>query len=254
MPRRPRWRCRSGSANQPRMRTNEQPIRISLFAPNGRMGKAIAAAVGEDPRFSLARDNGDVLVDFSAPEALASSLERAVSAGVPILIGTTGLDELANKRIAEAALDIAVLRAANTSLGVAVLSDLVERAASMLSPNWDIEILEMHHRNKADAPSGTALALGEAAARGRGETIRAERGRDGTGLKREQGAIGFASLRGGTVAGEHDVVFAGPDERLILAHRAESRMIFARGALAAAAFLVGKPAGLYSMRDVIDTL
>jgi len=144
-----------------------------------------------------------------------------------------------------------VLRAANTSLGVAVLSDLVERAAHALGPDWDIEIVEMHHRMKADAPSGTALALGEAAAKGRGSPMHAERGRDGTGLKRQEGAIGFASLRGGSVAGEHDVIFAGRDERVILSHRAESRMIFARGALAAARFLVGKPAGLYSMRDVI---
>ena len=107
---------------------------------------------------------------------------------------------------------------------------------------------------KADAPSGTALMLGEAAAKGRNEPLKAERGRDGTGLKRETGAIGFASIRGGTVAGDHDVMFLGPDERLILSHRAENRMIFARGALAAARFLVGKPAGLYSMRDVIGAL
>ena len=236
------------------MRNDQQPIRISLFAPNGRMGKAIAAAVEQDPGFAIDQDRGDVLVDFSAPAALESSLERAVSAGVPILIGTTGLGQGADKHIAEAAKEVAVLRAANTSLGVAVLADLVERAARALGPDWDIEILEMHHRNKADAPSGTALALGDAAARGRGTPMRSERGRDGTELKREEGAIGFASLRGGSVAGEHDVIFAGADERLILSHRAENRMIFARGALAAARFLVGKPAGLYSMRDVIDAL
>ena len=142
-----------------------------------------------------------------------------------------------------------MLRAANTSLGVALLADLVERAAEVLGPAWDIEIVEMHHRMKADAPSGTALALGDAAARGRKSKLKAERGRDGTGLKREEGAIGFASLRGGTVAGDHDVIFAGPEERLILSHRAENRMIFARGALAAARFLFGKPAGVYTMRD-----
>jgi 4-hydroxy-tetrahydrodipicolinate reductase len=107
---------------------------------------------------------------------------------------------------------------------------------------------------KADAPSGTALMLGEAAAQGRGKPLESERGRDGTGLKRESGAIGFASIRGGTVAGDHDVMFLGPDERFILSHRAENRMIFARGAIAAARFLVGKPAGLYSMRDVIGAL
>lgn len=236
------------------MRTADQPIRVSLFAPDGRMGKALAAAIEEDEGFILAQDHGDVLVDFSAPAALAASLDRAVSAGVPILIGTTGLDELAGARIAAAAEEIAVLRAANTSLGVALLAELVERAAAVLGPGWDIEIAETHHRMKADAPSGTALMLGEAAARGRGTCLHAERGRDGTGLKRQSGAIGFASLRGGTVAGDHDVMFLGPDERLILSHRAENRMIFARGALAGARFLVGKPAGLYSMRDVIEGL
>lgn len=231
-----------------------QPVRIALVAPNGRMGRAITVAVEQDPGFVLDPQNADVLVDFSAPEALQSSLERAVGAGIPILIGTTGLDSSADRAIAEAAGEVAVLRAANTSIGVALLSELVERAARALGPAWDIEIVEMHHRGKADAPSGTALALGEAAARGRGTGLRAERGRDGAGLRRGEGAIGFASLRGGTVAGEHDVIFAGPDERLILSHRAENRMIFARGALAAARFLVGKPAGLYSMRDVIDSL
>jgi 4-hydroxy-tetrahydrodipicolinate reductase len=125
-----------------------------------------------------------------------------------------------------------VLRAANTSLGIAVLADLVERAAAALGPDWDIQIGEAHHRNKVDAPSGTALMLGK---------LVEQRGR----------SVGYASLRGGTVAGDHDVMFLGPDERLILSHRAENRMIFARGALAAAAFLVGKPAGLYTMRDVI---
>jgi len=233
------------------MRTDDQPIRISLFAPNGRMGKAIATAVAEDPGFAIDQDHADVLVDFSTPAALQQSLDRAVSAAIPILIGTTGLDDLASERIATAAKNVAVLRAANTSLGVALLADLVERAAKVFGPEWDIEIAETHHRMKADAPSGTALTLGEAAARGRGISLSAERGRDGVGLKRERGSIGFSALRGGTVAGDHDVMFLGPDERLILSHRAENRMIFARGALAAARFLRGKPAGLYSMRDVI---
>ena len=232
---------------------NAQPLRICLIAPNGRMGRAIAAAAAEagmvvDPQ------GGDVLVDFSAPAALQASLDRAVSAGVPILIGTTGLDQSADRQIAEAAKQIAVLRAPNTSLGVALLAELVERAGLVLGPEWDVEIAETHHRMKADAPSGTALLLGEAAARGRGTRLQAERGRDGTGLKRAQGSIGFASLRGGTVAGEHDVLFLGPEERLILSHKAESRTILARGALAGARFLVGTPAGLYSMRDVIGAL
>ena len=235
------------------MRTADEPIRISLFAPDGRMGKAIAAAAADDPGFEISQDHGDVLVDFSAPAALEQSLDRATSAGVPILIGTTGLDDAAQERILAAARQVAVLQAANTSLGVALLADLVERAASLLGPDWDIEIADLHHRMKADAPSGTALMLGEAAAKGRGGAMKAERGRDGTGLKRVAGAIGFTSMRGGSAAGDHDVLFLGPDERLILSHRAENRMIFARGALAAARFLAGKGPGLYSMRDVIGT-
>ena len=236
------------------MRTADQPIRISLFAPNGRMGQAIAAAVAEDPTFAIDQDHGDVLVDFSAPAALEASLDRARSGGIPILVGTTGLDAGADQLIADAAKGIAILKAANTSLGIALLAELVERAARVLGPEWDIEIAEVHHRMKTDAPSGTALQLGAAAASGRGAELNAERGRNGTGLKRDTGAIGFASLRGGTVAGEHDVMFLGPEERLTLSHKAESRMIFARGALAGARFLIGKPAGLYSMRDVIDSL
>jgi 4-hydroxy-tetrahydrodipicolinate reductase len=216
------------------MRTADQPIRISLVAPNGRMGKAIAAAVAEDEGFEIDRDHGDILVDFSAPAALQASLDRAIAANVPVLIGTTGLDDLADGRIAEAAKRIAVLRAANTSLGIALLADLVERAAKVLGPDWDIQISETHHRLKVDAPSGTALMLGRVA-------------------EEAGGKVGYASLRGGTVAGDHDVLFLGPEERLILSHRAESRMIFARGALAAAHFLVGRPAGLYSMRDVIES-
>ena len=135
-----------------------------------------------------------------------------------------------------------------------MLAELVSRAAGILGPDWDVEIVETHHRMKADAPSGTALILGHAAARGRGVEFQAEVARNGTGLSREPGAIGFASLRGGTVAGEHDVKFLGEREQLILSHRAENRMIFARGALAGVRFLVGKPAGLYSMHDVIRAL
>ena len=237
------------------MRDHRQPIRLTLFAPDGRMGRAIAEAAAADPGFTIDPDHGDVLVDFSAPTALGKSLDRAIAAGVPILIGTTGLDELAAKRIAAAATRVPVLRAANTSLGVALLADLVERAARVLGREaWDVEIVEAHHNKKADAPSGTALALGEAAKRGRGGDPAEERGRDGTGLARQPGAIGYSAIRGGTVAGDHDVMFLGANERLILSHRAESRAIFAAGALAAARFLHGKPAGLYSMRDVIDSL
>jgi len=235
------------------MRTDQQPVRIALFAPKGRMGKAIQAAIADDASYELDQDHGDVLVDFSSPDALRESLDRAISGGVPLLIGTTGLIDEHEALIADAARTIPILRAPNTSIGVALLADLVERASRVLDPeHWDIEIVEAHHNKKADAPSGTALHLGAAAVQGRGGGSPAERGRDGIGLKREQGAIGYAAIRGGTVAGDHDVMFLGPEERLILSHHAESRAIFARGALTAARFLKGKPAGLYTMRDVID--
>jgi 4-hydroxy-tetrahydrodipicolinate reductase len=236
------------------MRTDQQPIRIALFAPDGRMGKAIQAAIANDPGFALDNDHGDVLVDFSSPEALSASLDRAVSAGVPILVGTTGLAEGHQKAINEAAKTIAVLRASNTSFGINLLRALVEQAVSRLGPEWDIEILEMHHRAKVDAPSGTALLLGQAAAQARDRKLPdlARFDRFGEPHPREEGTIGFASLRGGSVAGDHVVILATDGERIELGHRADSRMIFARGALAAARFLKGKPAGLYSMRDVID--
>ena len=236
------------------MRTSDQPIRISLIAPDGRMGQAIARVVAENPAFAIDQDHGDVLVDFSVPGALPESLDRAVSANVPILVGTTGLGDDATALIDDAARRVAVLRAANTSLGVTLLAELVARAAEVLGDDWDIEIAETHHRMKADAPSGTALILGHAAARGRGTPFESEMGRAGTGLSRKPGAIGFATLRGGTVAGEHDVKFLGPGEQLTLSHRAENRLIFAKGALAGARFLVGQPAGLYSMHDVIASL
>ena len=234
------------------MRTDQQPVRIALFAPDGRMGQAIQQAIGEDPSFELANDNGEVLVDFSSPAGLRESLDRAISAGVPLLVGTTGLIDEHEALIADAAKIIPILRAPNTSLGVALLADLTERAARVLGPDWDVEIVEAHHNRKADAPSGTALHLGAAADLGRGGGSPQERSRDGTGLKRERGAIGYSAVRGGTVAGDHDVMFLGPDERVILSHRAENRSIFARGALAGARFLRGKPAGLYTMSDVIN--
>jgi 4-hydroxy-tetrahydrodipicolinate reductase len=236
------------------MRAADQPIRISLLAPEGRMGKSIAKAVAENPRFALDQEHGDVLIDFSAPAALGSSIERAVSAAIPLLVGTTGLEPQHHAMIAEAARQIAIVQAANTSLGINLLRDLVEQATAQLGPDWDIEILEMHHRHKVDAPSGTALLLGQSAAKGRGSTLQELSRFDRIGEHphaREPGTIGYASLRGGSVAGEHVVILATDGERIELGHRAENRMIFARGALAAARFLVGKPAGLYSMRDVI---
>jgi 4-hydroxy-tetrahydrodipicolinate reductase len=239
------------------MRSADQPIRISLIAPNGRMGKAIAAAVADDPGFALDVDHADVLVDFSAPAALEASLDRAVSGGIPILVGTTGLQPDHHAAIAEAAKSVAVIHAPNTSLGINLLRDLVEQAAARLGPEWDVEILEMHHRRKVDAPSGTALMLGQSAAKGRGSTLQELSRFDRIGEpphSREPGTIGYASLRGGSVAGEHVVILATDGERIELGHRAESRAIFARGALAAARFLAGKPAGLYAMADVVGAL
>ena len=154
------------------MRTADQPIRISLFAPEGRMGRAIARAVADDPGFAIDQDHADVLIDFSAPDALQASLDRAVAGGIPILVGTTGLLPDHHAAIAEAAKTVAVIQAPNTSLGINLLRDLVEQATARLGPEWDIEILEMHHRHKVDAPSGTALMLGQSAAKGRARRSR----------------------------------------------------------------------------------
>ena len=239
------------------MGSADQPIRISLFAPDGRMGKAVAKAVADHPGFAIDQDHADVLIDFSAPDALRASLDRAVAGKIPILVGTTGLQPDHHAAIAEAAKTIAVIQAPNTSLGINLLRDLVEQATARLGPEWDIEILEMHHRHKVDAPSGTALMLGQSAAQGRGATLQELSRFDRIGEHphaREPGTIGYASLRGGSVAGEHVVILATDGERIELGHRADSRMIFARGALAAARFLAGKPAGLYTMRDVIAAL
>ena len=239
------------------MRTADQPIRISLIAPDGRMGTAIARGAADDDRFAIDEDHGDVLVDFSAPDALRGSLDRAIAANVPILVGTTGLQPEHHAMIEDAAKRVAVIYAPTTSLGINLLKGLVEQATARLGVDWDIEILEMHHRDKVDAPSGTALMLGQAAAKGRGATLQELSRFDRISEHphaREPGTIGYASLRGGSVAGEHVVILATEGERIELGHRADSRMIFARGALAAVAFLFGKPGGLYTMQDVIGRL
>lgn len=226
---------------------------ISIFGAGGRMGRAIAEASALRDDVRISEDRPDVFVDFSVPEAVGAHLAEARRAGRPILIGTTGLTPEHDRMIDEAAAEIAVIQAANTSLGVNLLAHLVRQTAARLGEDWDLEIVEMHHRMKADAPSGTALMLGRAAAEGRGVELGsvAERGRDGITGPREPGRIGFAALRGGSVAGEHLAIFAAEGERLELGHRAESRAIFARGAIEAALWLVGKPAGRYSMADVL---
>lgn len=198
-------------------------------------------------------DASEVLVDFSAPGALQSNLHAAVGAGVPILVGTTGLEERHHAELDSAAGAIPVLQTGNTSLGITLLAHLVREAVGKLGPEWDIEILELHHRMKVDAPSGTALLLGEAAAEGRGIDFYSPNGParyDHDGL-REKGTIGFASLRGGTAAGEHSVILAGEHERITLSHSAENRMIFAQGAVKGAEWLTGQPAGRYTMAQVL---
>ena len=238
--------------------------RIGIIGSAGRMGQALVdaiAAAGEvhaggtdqgDDVSALARIS-DVLVDFSSPDALEANLDAAVAAGIPIVVGTTGLEERHHWLCDSAAGKIAVLQTGNTSLGVTLLAHLVQEAASRLGEDWDIEIAETHHRMKVDAPSGTALLLGEAAAKGRGITLadNAERGRDGITGARKTGAIGFASLRGGSVAGDHTVHFLADNERIALSHLAESRAIFAKGAVRAAQWLVGKEAGRYTMVQVL---
>ena len=208
---------------------------------------AVGVTVGDD--LSALAKACDVLIDFTAPAALAASLAAATATGCAMVIGTTGLDAAHHAAIDAAATRIAIVQAANTSLGVAVAMALVRRAAAAL--DWDIEIAELHHRMKVDAPSGTALALGQAAAAGRGVALDAVRGRDGITGARVDGSIGFASLRGGSAAGDHLVLFAGDGERLEIGHRAENRTIFARGALRAAAWVAGKSAGRYTMDDVL---
>jgi len=238
--------------------------RIGIFGSAGRMGRAVAAAIeaqgampaggtddGGDARALAAA--ADVLVDFSAAAALVTHLDAAVASGTPIVIGTTGLSIRDHDAIDRAAARIAVLQTGNTSLGVTLLATLVREAAARLGPDWDIEILESHHRHKVDAPSGTALLLGEAAAAGRGSPLSELRVDSRAGLvgARTEGTIGFASLRGGSVIGDHHVVLAGEGERIELGHLAQDRGIFAKGAVKAALWLAGRAPGRYRMGDVL---
>lgn len=239
-------------------------MKIGIIGSAGRMGQALAEAIradGHDLAGGVDKDGdlagltsaSDVLVDFSSPHALEANLDVCVAAGKPIVIGTTGLEERHHFLIDDAARDIPVLQTGNTSLGVTMLAALVEQAARQLGDDWDIEILEVHHRHKVDAPSGTALLLGEAAAKGRAIDLKdhSERGRDGITGARVSGAIGFASLRGGSVAGDHMVIFASENERIELIHRAENRAIFAKGAVKAACWLNAQKPGRYNMQEVL---
>jgi 4-hydroxy-tetrahydrodipicolinate reductase len=247
--------------------------RIGILGVTGRMGRAIGnAAAGQGATIAGGIDRegrvrgdhatpqalagaSDVLVDFTAPDALDAHLDLALAAAKPILIGTTGLTPAHRECIENAAQQIAVLQTANTSVGINLLRWLVEQAARRLGPEWDAEILEMHHRHKRDTPSGTALLLGASVNRGRGaasniEMNRFDRMQEGP-HEREEGGVYYASLRGGSVAGEHQVIFAGEGERIELGHKAESRGVFATGAVRAAIWLKDRPAGLYTMQDVL---
>jgi 4-hydroxy-tetrahydrodipicolinate reductase len=260
--------------------------RLVIVGAGGRMGRALIASLAEFPSLQLVAavdapgsaaigaDSGalagtgankvivsadraaalrgaDVAVDFSAASASADLLAECVAAKVACLIGTTGQPAGFESALANAARNIAVLQTANTSIGVSLLLELTRQAARSL-PGFDIEIVEAHHRHKQDAPSGTALGLGRAAAAGRDAEFEQLRGKARDGLApRRDNEIGFAVVRGGDIVGDHEVIFAGTGERVVLKHQATDRAIFARGALRAAGWLAARPAGRYSMREVL---
>ena len=239
------------------------PLHLAINGANGRMGRALQALLRDDARFALASaitasdewrnaPKLDVVIDFSTPAGFEAALSHCRAHKIALVCGTTGLDAAQRNKLQEAARDIPVLYAANFSLGIAVLTKLLREAARAL-PNWDLEIIEAHHARKVDAPSGTALALGRAAAAARGQDFDmvAAFARHGHTGARPENAIGFASIRMGEIVGEHTALLATKDERIELAHRAYDNTIFARGALRTAAWLAGKPAGTYSLDDVL---
>jgi len=263
-------------------------MRLIVAGAGGRMGRTLVKAITDGKDFALAGaledarspligwdagtlagtpengvklsgdaakliDKADGIVDFTAPAATVELAALAAKAGKVHIIGTTGLSAADEAKIKDAAKSAVIVKSGNMSLGVNLLAALTKRVAKTLDASFDIEILEMHHNQKVDAPSGTALMLGRAAAEGRGVDLdrNSVRSRDGNTGARHRGDIGFANLRGGTVVGEHTVIFAGPAERLELVHKAEDRMIFARGALHAAAWAQKQKPGLYSMADVL---
>jgi len=258
------------------------PVRVAISGASGRMGRTLARLAADDPGISIVGGldreapatptagmpqivtidaantllaDADVVVDFSAPAFLHELLSAHADAfaGTALVVGTTGLGNDVATLLDRAAERTAVLTAANFSVGVNVLLALVERAAAALGPSFDIEIVEAHHRRKVDAPSGTALALGEAAAAGRELEFKRSRrdGRSGNAGPRGVGEMGFHAVRGGEVIGDHTVLFLGDMERVELVHRASNRELFAAGALRAAAWIAGRPAGRYSMGDLL---
>lgn len=263
-------------------------IRVGIMGCAGRMGRMLVAEVHATPGCRLAggceaptnpvlgqdigelagigttglklsADRGevfgaaDVVIDFTSPAASVAHAQFASALGKALVIGTTGLDEAQAAAVKAASARVPIVWAPNMSLAVNLLLGLVEQVAARLGDDYDIEIVEMHHRHKVDAPSGTALALGAAAAKGRGIDLasRSQRGRDGETGPRRDGDIGFAALRGGDNVGEHTVMFMSTGERLELAHKATSRLIYARGAVRAAQWAVGQKPGLYGMKDVL---
>lgn len=251
-----------------------QPVKIAIAGAHGRMGQAVAKTLeGRADAIVAARfdrpgaegadlvgreaamEAAEVVIDFTLPEASVALAEAAARRGGPALvIGSTGFTPEQLARIEAAAAHVAIVRSGNYSLGVNMLMGLVRQAAAALpAQDWDIEVFEAHHKRKIDAPSGTALMLGEAAAQGRGVALDAvaDRGRDGVTGARKDGAIGFSVVRGGGIIGEHSVIFAGESESLTLSHSALDRGLFARGAAAAAVWVRDQPPGLYDMQDVL---
>jgi 4-hydroxy-tetrahydrodipicolinate reductase len=223
--------------------------RLGLDAAEG--GAATGVRITADARAALA--GAAVAADFSLPHCVAAHARECRAQRVPLLVGATGFDAASREALEAAALEIPVLIAPNTSLGVAVLTKILGTAARALGESYEVEISEAHHRMKRDAPSGTALALGEAVARARGEELErlAVYDRHGSGAARQAGSIGFSVVRAGDIVGEHTVFLAADGERLELTHRATDRMVFARGALRAAEWLIGRPPGVYGMADVV---
>lgn len=240
-------------------------LSLGVAGAGGRMGQALQAAIAGDPAVSLgaAFDLGadlaaavarcDVIIDFTRPEGTMAHVAACVAAKKKLVIGTTGFTPGQLDDLRAASRSIALVLAPNMSAGVVLAAKLVELAAASLGPEYDIDVFEMHHRLKVDAPSGTALMLGEAAARGRGTTLDKDAvfARHGHTGERKAGTIGFSVARGGDVVGDHTVFFAGPGERVEITHRSNSRATYAQGAIRAAKFLAGKANGLYDMRDVL---
>lgn len=214
-------------------------------------GAPVGVLVTDDPLEAFAR--AQAVIDFTAPAATVEFAKLAAQARAVHVIGTTGLEPADHARLDLAAHHAVIVQAGNMSLGVNLLTRLTQKVAAALDADWDVEIVEAHHRMKVDAPSGTALLLGEAAAKGRRIDLAtsSERGRDGITGARQTGTIGFASLRSGTVPGDHTVHLFGEYERIALSHLAEDRMIFARGAVRGCQWLIGKPAGRYQMAEVL---